>query len=551
MILLMGNCGAFRVAPALRQLTGAEVKVLGWTQVDAALRLDPTLVYVDLFGFDVIAPICVAAIAGRPIPRFDLDPLRAVVAALSETPVVYRGVRRPSAGAFGLLGGDAEIDAAFDELASVIRGHRVLDVQGLWARHGIPMDDVLGGLGHGEALGAGAGKEAGPNAVAEAVFHEAQWIASLWAARALPPIECVVVDLDLLIRGDLLADDFHARNPAWLPPDRAPAATVLEAWWSMERGLHEALRIVARRGVALALTTRNDRDATLRRFRKRAPVADGDPGPFAWMYEGIPEQVRSSIFSAHPALVDGLALDVADFAAVEADPRRPASEACRRVAERLGLELHALAFLGATEADREEVRANAPEITVPEGPAHRYRELLLHGPRLVRWESPAPRPASIAGSPPAVAPAGSGAAAERVEAFLRGLNIVVDVRAATPAEYPRVEELLVLCTEMNLTGDRPELDTLDAIYVGRCRASTSDYGIVAAGLVKDGRLVNWVCSCQVLPYRVAGTLLHLTLQTTPGMETEFVDVGSNAAALDVIREARSGCASWVSVGACA
>jgi hypothetical protein len=546
MILLMGNCGAFRVAPVLRELTGAEVKVLGWTHVDAALQLDSKLIYVDLFGFDVIAPICVAAATGRSIPRLDLDPLRAVVAALKGAPVVYRGVRRPSAGAFGLIGDNAEIDAAFDELERVIRGQRVLDVQGLWARHGIPMDDVAGGLGHGEALGAGAAREAGPGAVAEAMLHEARWVASLWASRALPPIECVIVDLEALIRGDLLADDFHARNPAWLPRDQAPRATVLEGWWAMERGLHEALRIAGRRGISLALTTRNDRDAVERRFKKRSPVADGDPGPFAWMYDGLPEPMRASVFSVHPTLVSSLALDAGDFAAIEAGPLRPKSEMCRRIADRLGLELHSLAFLGASEEDREEVRANAPDVTVPDGPARSFRDFLLHGPRLSPWESPTPRPES--GAAPTASPREGSGQHRSVEAFLRDLGIVVDVRPVAPVDHPRVEELLILCTEMNLTGNRPELDTLDAIIVGRCRDAASDHGIVSAGLIKDGRLVNWVCSCEVLPHRVAGTLLHLTLATTPGMEAEFIDTGSNAASLDIIEEARSGRASWVSVG---
>src|SRR5262245_33166881 len=95
-ILLLGNCGAARMAPLPRHLTGIYVMVRGSTEVDAVADLNPDLIYVDLFGFDVIAPACIAAATGHSILRPDLGPLQAVVAALADAPVVYRGIRRPS-----------------------------------------------------------------------------------------------------------------------------------------------------------------------------------------------------------------------------------------------------------------------------------------------------------------------------------------------------------------------------------------------------------------------------------------------------------------------
>ncbi|RMG16380.1 MAG: hypothetical protein D6731_06290, partial [Planctomycetota bacterium] len=254
-ILLLGRCGLERLAEPLRRLSGVEVHVASWTQTDLVRRLEPTLTYVDLFDWDAVAPLVRDVLCGRP-PQIELDLLRAVVAALPDDGVVYRGLRRPEAGAFGLLPSRASraLDEALDRLESVVRGRRVLDVGGLWARRGLVSEQVRHGLGHGEAP-----------AAAEA---EAGWLHALWVARTRGPYKCLVVDLDdTLIHGELVDDRFHERNPAYLPLGEEPRRGVLEGFWRLKRGLHEALRVVQGRGILLALATRNDPEVVRRRWR--------------------------------------------------------------------------------------------------------------------------------------------------------------------------------------------------------------------------------------------------------------------------------------------
>ena len=96
-IVLLGRCGLDRLAAPLRALTGAEVIVSGFTDAALARRVAPSLVYVDLFGWDLLGPICAAALTGAS-PPLPLGLLGTIVAELAGLPVVYRGLRRPSAG---------------------------------------------------------------------------------------------------------------------------------------------------------------------------------------------------------------------------------------------------------------------------------------------------------------------------------------------------------------------------------------------------------------------------------------------------------------------
>lgn len=526
MILLLGACGLERLADPLRRRTGAEVTVAAWTQVDLAARLRPDLVYVDLFGWDAVAPLTSAAVAGRPLPTPDLGPLRTVVASLRDTPVVYRGLRRPLP--LGPLDRDPALDAALDALESVVTGERVLPVSALWARAGLVPDEVAYGLGHGEA---------GPSA-AEV---EARALHALWHAKVRGPVKVVVVDLDdTLVHGEVAAPDFAARNPAYAPEGEG-AATPVEGWWRLRRGLHEALRVVRGRGVLLALATRNDPDVVARRFRKRPPAPADGAGAYAWMYDPLPDGVRRAALDAHPATLDALALGPEDFVVVEAG-FGPKSEMCRRIAARLGVGSDTLAFLDDSAVERAEVRANAPEVHVLEGEVDGFREALLHEAPFVVWartdatglrEASYRSRAAVAEVPPS-----------DLAAFLHGLGLRAGVRPAEPGDLPRVRELFARATQLDLNGVRPTLATADGVWVGWCRDRLADHGLVAAGVFADGRLVAWVASCRVLPHRVAGTLLRAMLDAVPGSVAERVPTGRNGATVGLLEEGR---APWVTL----
>lgn len=510
LIVLMGNCGAARIADIVHRLTGVEVRVLDWNDVETARALHPDLVYVDLFGFDVMGTACVAAAVGAPLPHADLGELHAVVAGLNGLPVVYRAPRRPSAGAFGLLERHDDLEAWFDQLDAVVAGRQVLDVQGLWATHGIPMDDIAGGLGHGEPLGGGDALGAGPDAVAESMYHEARWVESIWASRMLPPIACVAIDLEIIIDGELLADDFASRNPAWTPESAAPERSDLYAWWHLDRGLHEALRIVTRRGLSLALITHHGPGEVERRLRRRR------------------RPTRTRVMSTYADLVERLPLDYTDFAHI-AGGSQGASAHCLAITDALHIAPWELLYLTTSADRRDEVLTNVPAVTVPDLTGQEPRRLLLHGPRMSTWSRDVQagyrtgeRRQSAATNPVATPSATT------------ATHTVIAVRPAAPSESLRVEELLILATTMNLTGQRPRLDSLDEVWVGTFASGGVDHGIVSVGLVSRNRLLNWVCSCEVNDRSASASLLQAQLEARPDLQIEYRDTGTNAEVVQML-----------------
>ncbi len=514
-------------------------------------RVGAGLVYVDLFGWDVVGPAVVGVLARREWGG-ELGALRGVVGALEREEeggvgVVYRGLRRPSAGAFGVLEGqdDAKLFEILDQFENIVKGKRVLDVGGLWQRAGLPLDDVMYGMGHGEALD-----------IIKGPALEARWLGALWRARTRGAVKCVVVDLDgTLIHGEVAADDFHEKNPAYLPQGMQPTRPLLEGWWRLKRGLHEALKIVANRGIVLALATRNDSAMVAERWRKRPMVSDGDPGLYHRMYDGLPEELRWAAFDAHPWMLDAIAVGPSDMAHIEAGFGAK-SEMCARIADRLGISVGALAFLDDSAFEREEVRQNAPEVLVLDGEVSDFRDQLLLGPAFTVWEVTEEarlRGGSYRSRAEVVEAEQRLGGAERttdghaLQHFLEGLGLCVGVRPAGVGDVPRVQELLLRTHQLDLTGARPEItaDGLAGVYVGWCRDRIADHGVVAVGVFRHQRLEAWVCSCRVLPHRVAPTLLWAMLCYHPEAQVERVPTARNGATLGLIEEARGGPAPWV------
>lgn len=529
MIALVGQCGLERLAEPLRTLTGAEVQVFGLAQLDRVVTDRPDLVYVDLYGFDTVAPLTTAAVAGLALPVPAVEALSGVVAALAGLPVVYRGLRRPSGGAFGLLTGHPALEAALQALAAVVDGQRVLDVQALWARSGVPLDDGVYGLGHGEP---------GPSGV----DLEVQWLATLWAARKARPVKCVVVDLDdTLIWGQIADARFHANNPAYLPNGETLVGEPIEAWWKLRRGLHEALRILRQRGIVLALASRNDPAVVHERFRKR-PVIAGGAGLYAKMYAEWPAEWLPGTFAQHALLVDQLALGLDDFVSVQIGFGSK-SAMCQAIADELGIGLDTLAFLDDSPFERAEVRAHAPGVLVLDGAVDDFRAVLLHGPRFTPWEVTAAAQQRVSSytSRAAIAQAADPLA------FLATLNLVVSLRPAVDADLARVRELLGRTQQLDLTGAKPDVTSTDGVWVGFCRDRLADHGLVQAAVVRDHQLIAWVCSCRVLPHRVAPTFLALLRAKLPDLAVVFVETGRNAASRGLVEAAAAGIAPWVRV----
>ena len=403
--------------------------------------------------------------------------------------------------------------AAWGAAAALLAPYRVLDVQGLWARHGILDDGVRFGVGHGEPeVGERGVSRLGAGAAADV---EADALLAWCAARRGDTVKGVVVDLDgTLVHGELAAPDFGRVNPAWsaAAPDDDETA-----WWRAPRGLHDALRVCRARGVALALCTRND-----------------------------PDLVRST-FVVRPGL-RGALLDVTDFDVVEAG-FGPKSAACLRIASRLGVRPDALAFVDDHPLEREEVAANARGVRVLGPPGDAVRERLLTGAGFVDWTRTAAADRRVRSWHSRVAVVDAADAGEAaLVGFLHGLDIRATVRPARADDLPRVGELLARTSQLRLTGV-DEVPSGARVYVAEVHDRLADHGLVAVGwFVGEGearRLGEFACSCRVLPHRVAGALLARMFAAEPGAAVRRVDTGKNAASLGLVEEARAGGGAWV------
>ncbi|MSQ00400.1 MAG: hypothetical protein EXR71_00735 [Myxococcales bacterium] len=511
MIVLLGRCGLERLAEALRR-TGESVAVLPVTDPGAVAALSPELVYADLFDRDWMRATWNATRRGEPPPQDGLAFAQAALTTLQGFPLVLRGVRAPPAGSDGLDGLPAAA-AAWHQAAGLLAGHRVVDVAGLWARHGILQDAVRFGVGHGEPeLGELGESRLGAG---DAAAVEAGAVLAWLTARRGRIIKAIVVDLDdTLVHGEVAAADFGDRNPAWSGDVSVDADTAL---WMAPRGLHDALRVCAARGLALALCSRNDPALVRARFRLRPELA-----------------------------ADLCDLDSFDVVEVGFGPK---SAACRRIAHRLGVGLETLAFLDDSAVERAEVAANAPGVRILTGEVAGFRETLLTGVGFVAWsrtEAASARASSWTSGGAVAAAAADGEAA--LTRFLHGLELIVAVRPATDADATRVDELLLRTNQLRLTG-RSTIPGGARVYVALVRDRLADHGVVAAGWFvgegADRRLGELAVSCRVLPHRVVGSILALMLRLEPGARVERVDTGRNAATAGLVDEAREGVAPWV------
>jgi len=517
---LVGACGLERLVAPLR--------ARGWDAVlaplDAAAAEPGGAVVWDPFPAARVVPVVPLLLRG------DGEALAAHAAAveaavraearvLAGRRVLVRGLRAPLPGLFGVWATPPAL-AAWPAIAArwaaAAGPFPVLELGALWARHGRVPDAVPFGFGHGEAAVAPDGDAADDEAAAiDAWLH---------ALRG-PPVKLVAVDLDdTLIHGELAAPDFASRNPAY---DLAAAGDDLgaeAAWWRLRRGLHEAVRVAAARGLWLALVTRNPMPLVEASFR-RGPWGGG---PFG-------------------QALGALALDVSDFTWVEAG-FGPKSAAVRRVAAAAGIALDSVFFLDDHPVERAEVRAHAPGVRVWDGAVEAARAALLWG---AGFDGAPAGPGVDRGPAVALRAAADGAAAAGPAAladFRAGLGVVAAVRALAPEDAPRVDDLLRRARQLRLSGVAPAPGAL-AGSVAAVRDRFGDHGLVAAFLVdrETGDFVEFACSCRVLPLGVAGALLGALAARHPGAAPRFRDTGHNAAAAGLVAEAAGPAPAWLRV----
>jgi FkbH-like protein len=280
--------------------------------------------------------------------------------------------------------------------------------------------------------------------------------------------KCLVLDLDNTLWGGVVGDDGVEGL------DLGQGSAEGEAFLRFQ-GYVRSLRD---RGVVLAVCSKND-DANA-----RAP------------------------FLRHPEMLLTLD-DVACFVANWTD--KPTN--LRSIARRLQLGLDSFVFVDDNPAERAFVRAELPEVAVPELPAdpagfvaaidrHRYFELATFtredSQRTAQYVENARRQEALETS------------RSDLDGFLRGLQMVATIRALDAVDLPRATQLANKSNQYNLTGWRvteAEMQGLAAdptrvVRTVRLRDSFGDNGLISVAIGREEdhalHMEMWLMSCRVL-----------------------------------------------------
>ena len=368
----------------------------------------------------------------------------------------------------------------------------------------IPNVKILEFAGIITELGEAAARDARMAEVASAPFSAAAYqrlgiaIARVARATRVAAKKIIVVDCD---------------NTLWrgvVGEDGAAGVTVDASFRALQKTLGE----LRQRGVLLALASKN---------------AEAD----VWR-----------VFAEHKEML----LRREDFAGAKIN-WQPKSENLRTLAEELNLGLEAFVFLDDNEAERLEVGAHCPGVTVlPGDPAQFATALgklwLFDGAGTTAED--AARVEFVRHD--ALRQQARGTA--DLETYLRSLELAVEIRRAQADDLPRVSQLSLKTNQFNLSLQRhslPEIQTLAAtheIWTVSARDKFGDYGMVG-GVIgsfspRGYTLDSLFVSCRALGRGVEEALLHTLAKhaRTGGakvLRAPFVDGPRNEPAKNFLR----------------
>ena len=324
-------------------------------------------------------------------------------------------------------------------------------------------------------LGRAASRDVKMAEAASAPFSPAVYqrlgIALARAARALhtPPRKVIALDGDGTLWRGVVGED---------GPDGIEVAPEF-------RRFQETLAELQRRGILLALVSKNE-----------------------------PGDVRR-VFEKNP----GMVLRWEDFSATRIN-WRPKSENLRELAAELNLGTDALVFVDDNPAERLEVGANCPEVAVvplPSDPAL-FAETLG---RLWLFDGAGTTPEDRARKDYMRHDSLRREAREKtndLQSYLRGLELVVEIRQAGPGDWDRVSQLSLKTNQFNFSLKRYPLPELRAaaetreIWTLSMRDKFGDYGLVGGAvgaLSTPGYILDAVfVSCRALGRGAEEVLLH-------------------------------------------
>jgi FkbH-like protein len=366
------------------------------------------------------------------------------------------------------------------DLPPALRGGGGAEVDELrrWWREqlsGIAGVRVLGFTALVEELGLEAATDARMEAAASAPFSPALYqrlgIALAREVRAfcLPPKKVIAVDADGTLWDGIVGED------------GVEAVSV----GASHRALQERLAALRARGVLLVLLSKNA------------------------------EQDVRRVLAEKPAML----LKEADFAAMRVN-WLPKPDNLRAIAAELGLGLDAFVFLDDNPVEKLEVAAHCPSVTILPGEPQSFAGALdrlwcFDGAGSTRED--AARAAFQQQN--AVREAVRGTLGD-LQAYLRSLELVVEVRRALPDELPRLSQLSLKTNQFNTSLRRHSLPEIQALasthelWSVSARDKFGDYGLVGAVVGTSGQtgcyeICDLFLSCRALGRGVEDALLHV------------------------------------------
>ena len=310
----------------------------------------------------------------------------------------------------------------------------------------------------------------------------------------------VVVDLDGVLWPGVLAET--GAPFAW-----SPEVSSLSSWVGVYVGLHEALKTLQRRGILLAAASKND-EAVVRRL---------------WRWpESYPRERL---------------LTPEDFVTWRVGWGDKATS-LREIAAEVGFAPSALIFIDDTEREREQVRAELPEVEVWGEDFYGLRRRLLDDPRLQRPVVTAEAAGRGALVRAKIDRERLRAQASDEAAFLASLAVEIEVGPATPADLPRIAELFARTTQFNTTGAKfsPAHLGLAAVYAARVKDRFADHGLVGAAVVREGEIVGFALSCRVIGLGVEQALLGAVVAAQGPLVARYVATDRNGPARHLYRD---------------
>ncbi len=323
--------------------------------------------------------------------------------------------------------------------------------------------------------------------------------------------KCLAVDLDNTLWGGVVGDDgLEGIN---LDPNNAVGEAFLD--------FQKTLKKLRERGILLAVCSKNE------------------------------PEVAESVFDHHP----GMLLKRADFAAFAANWNDKAAN-LRLIAKSLNIGVDALVFFDDNPAERELVKKTLPMvevINVPEDPAD--FSLALTRARCFDWEQFTAEDLSRTESILADQDRAALNAQLDYPAYLRALQMRVEIGAAQPAELTRITQLINKTNQFNLRTKRYSeaeiTETAQDSNRALIRVSLTDkfsqYGIISALILSRDSAENtlfidtWVMSCRVfqrrLEYRTMNWLVDFARsRQVPLLMAEYIPSERNKLTAELYEE---------------